>query len=286
MNNLQSTGLILEGGGMRGVYTAGVLEYLSEHNVYFPYMIGVSAGACMGASYLSRQLGRNRTVNVEWVSDPRYISWKNFWTKRQLFGMDFIFDDIPNKHVPFDYEAFDRSPEEFVIGTTDCETGETVYYRKSDPDFDVLKLLRASSSLPFIAPMVEYGGRKLLDGGISDPIPLKKAESDGYKRNVLILTRNEDYRKSAGKFGWIVKRAYRRYPKLTEMMLGRHAKYNETLDDIARQEQEGTVFVIRPQEALTVGRMERDPAKLDALYRQGYEDAKRIMPRLRAWLEQ
>ncbi|WP_127497246.1 patatin-like phospholipase family protein [Paenibacillus glycanilyticus] len=285
MSTANNIGLVLEGGGMRGVYTAGVLEYFSEHNVYFPYMIGVSAGACMGASYLSRQLGRNRTVNVEWVSDPRYISWKNLWKKGQLFGMDFIFDEIPNRHVPFDYAAFERSPEEFVIGTTDCETGETVYYRKSEQDFDLLRLLRASSSLPFIAPIVEYGGRKLLDGGISDPIPLGKAESDGYKRNLLILTRNGDYRKSAGRFSWIVQRAYRKYPRLVERMLGRHERYNETLDDIAEQEKNGTVFVIRPQETLVVGRMERDPAKLDALYKQGYEDAKRMMPQLRKWME-
>ncbi|MCM3631282.1 patatin family protein [Paenibacillus glycanilyticus] len=285
MSTAEAIGLILEGGGMRGVYTAGVLEYFSEHDVYFPYMIGVSAGACMGASYLSRQLGRNRTVNVEWVSDPRYISWTNLWKKRQLFGMDFIFDEIPNKHVPFDYEAFADSPEEFVIGTTDCETGETVYYRKSEPDFDLLQLLRASSSLPFIAPIVEYNGRKLLDGGITDPIPLRKAESDGYKRNILILTRNEDYRKSAGRFGWLVQRAYRKYPKLVEMMLGRYRLYNETLDYITEQEKNGAVFVIRPQETLVVGRMERDPAKLDALYKQGYEDARRMMPRLREWME-
>ncbi len=162
---------------------------------------------------------------------------------------------------------------------------ETVYYRKSDPDFDLLQLLRASSSLPFIAPIVEYGGRKLLDGGISDPIPLGRAESDGYKRNLLILTRNEDYRKSAGKFGWIVQRAYRKYPKLVEQMLGRHERYNGTLDYIVEQERRGTVFVIRPQETLVVGRMERDPAKLDALYKQGYEDAKRMMPQLREWME-
>lgn len=286
MSQAESIGLILEGGGMRGVYTAGVLEYFSEHNIYFPYIFGVSAGACMGASYLSRQLGRNRVVNVEWVSDPRYISWKNLWSKRQLFGMDFIFDEIPNKHVPFDYEAFRNSSEEFVIGTTDCVTGETIYYRKSDPDFDLLQLLRASSSLPFIAPIVEYGRRKLLDGGISDPIPLRKAESDGCKRNVLILTRNEDYRKSPGRFGWIVQRAYRKYPKLVEKMFQRHERYNETLDYIAEQERSGGAFVIRPQETLVVGRMERDPAKLDALYKQGYEDAKRMMPQLRKWLEQ
>lgn len=281
---MSANGLILEGGGMRGIYTAGVLEYFSEHGIYFPYTIGVSAGACMGASYLSRQLGRNRIVNVNWVSDPRYISWRNLWKNGQLFGLDFIFDEIPNKLVPFDYEAFQNSPEEYVIGTTDCITGEAVYYRKNDPGYDLLKLLRASSSLPFIAPIVEFGGRKLLDGGIADPIPLREAEREGYKRNVLILTRNSDYRKSRSRFPWLMKRAYAKYPKLVETMLRRHEVYNETLDYIESQEKAGNVFVIRPQEPLVVGRMERDTEKLDALYMQGYRDAGKLMPSLQEWM--
>ena len=280
-----AVGLILEGGGMRGVYTAGVLEYFSEQNLYFPYTIGVSAGACMGASYLSRQRGRNRKVNVDYVSDPRYISWGNLWRKRELFGMDFIFDEIPNVHVPFDYEMFFAGQEQFVIGTTDCESGGTVYYGKEDPGFDLLKVLRASSSLPFIAPIVEFGGRKLLDGGLSDPIPLRKSEHDGNGRNVLILTRNEDYRKKPNSTPWLARRVYGRFPKLVETMLNRHEVYNETLSYIEEQERAGNAFVIRPRQTLTVGRMERDPKKLEALYRQGYEDAKESLPELRAWLE-
>ncbi|WP_027086212.1 patatin-like phospholipase family protein [Cohnella panacarvi] len=282
---MTSTGLVLEGGGMRGVYTAGVLEYFSEQGLYYPYIVGVSAGACMAASYLSRQRGRNRIVNVDWVKDPRYISWKNYWRKRQLFGMDFIFDEIPNALVPFDYDTFRKSQEELVIGTTDCHTGETVYYRKSEPGFDLLRVLRASSSLPFIAPIVEYGGRELLDGGISDPIPLRQAERDGCKRNVVILTRNSDYRKSRNRFTWLIRRAYGRYPDFVATMMRRHEIYNETLSYIDEQERSGHTFVIRPQLPLTVGRMERDPVKLDALYLQGYKDAERMMPALRKWME-
>ncbi|OUS77086.1 patatin family protein [Paenibacillus sp. MY03] len=280
----ETIGLVLEGGGMRAVYTAGVLECLMEHDVYFPYNIGVSAGACMGASYLSRQVGRNRVVNVDYVSDPRYISWGNLLKKREMFGMDFIFDEIPNRLVPFDYEAFRNSTERYVIGTTDCETGESVYYEKGEPGFDMLPLLRASSSLPFIARIVEFGGRKLLDGGLSDPIPLRKSEGDGNSRNVLILTRNESYRKSPNRMGWLARRAYGKYPKLVETMLRRHDVYNETLAYIAEQERTGAAFVIRPSETLTVGRMERDPAKLGALYEQGYADAKRLLPELRSWM--
>ncbi|REE81495.1 putative patatin/cPLA2 family phospholipase [Paenibacillus taihuensis] len=283
---MDSIGLILEGGGMRGIYTAGVLDYFAEQNLFFPYTIGVSAGACMGASYLSRQIGRNREVNVNWVTDPRYISWSGLFKKGELFGMDFIFDELPNKLVPFDSDAFNDSPEEFVIGTTDIETGETVYYRKSDPEFDLLTVLRASSSLPFIAPIIEYKGRKLLDGGISDPIPVRQAERDGYKRNVLVLTRNENYRKSKNKFSYFVRRAYRKFPKFVQKMLTRDTTYNGTLDYIAEQESKGNVFVIRPQQKLTVGRLERDSSKLDALYLQGYEEAKQLAPKLKAWLEQ
>lgn len=281
---MEAVGLILEGGGMRGIYTAGVLEYFMEQNMYFPYSIGVSAGACMGASYLSRQLGRNRIVNVEYITDPRYISWGNLLRKRQLFGMDFIFDEIPNVHVPFNYEAFFAGQEQFVIGTTDCESGETVYYGKDHAGFDLLRILRASSSLPFIAPIVEFGGRKLLDGGLSDPIPLRQSERDGNGRNVLILTRNEEYRKTPNSVPWLVRRAYGRYPKLVETMLNRHEVYNETLSYIEEQERSGKAFVFRPRQTLTVGRMERDPRKLDALYRQGYEDAKELLPQLRDWL--
>lgn len=281
---MSSIGLVLEGGGMRGVYTAGVLEYFAEHDLYFPYLIGVSAGACMAVSYLSRQRGRNRIVNVDYVSDPRYLSWRNLWRKGQLFGMDFIFDEIPNSLVPFDYDAFGRSAEELVVGTTDCETGRPVYYRKTDPGTDMLPVLRASSSLPFIAPIVEYGGKRLLDGGISDPIPVRKSESDGNERNVVILTRNADYRKSPAGFPWLLRRAYRRYPAFVETMLRRHEVYNGTLDYIEEQEHNGNAFVIRPSQPLVVGRMERDPKKLGALYEQGYEDAKRLDSSLREWM--
>ncbi len=156
---MKDVGLVLEGGGMRGVYTAGILEYFMEQNIYFPYVIGVSAGACMAASYLSRQMGRNRTVNIDFVNHPNYLSFRNFLRNKQLFGMDFIFDEIPNKHVPYDYESFYQSKEEFVVGTTDCESGQPVYFKKDDYGNDMLKIIRASSSLPFVAPIIEFKGK-------------------------------------------------------------------------------------------------------------------------------
>ena len=173
-----------------------------------------------------------------------------------------------------------------MAATTDIVTGETIFYRKSDPDFDVLTVLRASSSLPFIAPIVEFGGRQLLDGGISDPIPLQQAERDGFKRNVVVLTRNVEYRKSPNRFSWFVRRIYAKFPKFVAILLRRHEIYNGQLDYIRKQEEQGNVFVIRPKQPLEVGRMEKNAAKLDALFRQGYEDAKRLMPSLKAWSEQ
>ncbi|NBC70968.1 patatin-like phospholipase family protein [Paenibacillus sacheonensis] len=280
---MEAIGLVLEGGGMRAVYTAGVLEYFLEQNVFFPYIVGVSAGACVATSYLSRQKGRNKIVNVDMITDKRYISWRNYFRKGEMFGMDFIFDEIPNKLVPFDYGAFSASQEEFVAATTDVVTGETIFYRKSDPGFDVLTVLRASSSLPFIAPIVNFDGRQLLDGGISDPIPVRQAEKDGFKRNVVVLTRDTGYRKTPNRFAWFVRRIYAKFPKFIGIMLRRHQVYNEQVAYIREQESQGNLFVIRPEKPLEVGRMEKDSAKLDALYLQGYEDAKRLMPSLKAW---
>lgn len=206
MNNI---GLVLEGGGMRGVYTAGVLEYFLEHEIFFPYVIGVSAGAGVAASYLSKQKGRNKIVNVDYVTDPRYISFRNYLKSRQFFGMDFIFDEIPNKLVPFHYDEFYKNDAEFVVGTTDCHTGEPVYFGKEDYGQEIIKVIKASSSLPFIAPEVHFKERVLLDGGISDPIPIKKAQSDGYEKSVVILTRNRGYTKRPSKYKFLVRESIR-----------------------------------------------------------------------------
>ncbi|WP_436372439.1 patatin-like phospholipase family protein [Cytobacillus sp. BC1816] len=277
---IREAGLVLEGGGMRGVYTAGVLEYFLEQDLFFPYVIGVSAGACNAASYLSKQKGRNRIVNVDYVTDSRYISWRNYFKSRQFFGMDFIFDEIPNKLVPYHYDEFYKNKSEFVIGTTDCHTGKPVYFNKKDYGKDMLKVLKASSSLPFIAPEVDFNSRVLLDGGISDPIPIKKAQQDGFKKNIVILTRNRGYSKKPSKFTFMVKRKYPQYTGLQKALEERYRTYNETLRYVEQEEKKGTVLVIQPQEPLTVGRMERNPQKLEKLYLQGYEDARKSFERI------
>jgi predicted patatin/cPLA2 family phospholipase len=283
---MNKIGLVLEGGGMRGVYSAGVMEFFLEQNLYFPYVIGVSAGACNAASYLSKQKGRNKVVNIDFISDHRYLSWKNYYKKRQLFGMDFIFDEIPNKLVPFDYEAFFQNQSEFVIGTTDCNSGKPIYFKKNDYGRNVLPILKASSSLPFVAPEVEFSGKKLLDGGISDPIPIKQAERDGFQKNIVILTQNEHYRKTSSRFHYFVKKKYRHFPGLVDALKHRHQHYNETLDYIEIQRENGNVFILRPIKPLKVGRMERNAERLTDLFEQGYLDAKNSYEELKTWINQ
>ncbi|GER71073.1 patatin family protein [Weizmannia acidilactici] len=280
---LLNCGLVLEGGGMRGVYTAGVLESFLEHGIEFPYVIGVSAGACNAASFLSKQKGRNRKVNIDFIHEERYLSWKNYIRNRELFGMDYVFDEIPKKHVPFDFQAFDENPCEFVIGTTDCMTGKPVYFTRKDYKGNLLQVLRASSSLPLAAPIVEIGGRPLLDGGLSDPIPIKKAIQDGFTYNIVISTRNRGYRKKPAKFTFFIKRKYRAYPGVYEAVKKRAGLYNETVEFIENEEREGRVFLICPQEPLKVKRIEKNAKRLTELYEQGVRDGGRIMEQLISW---
>ncbi|GKU80854.1 patatin family protein [Niallia sp. NCCP-28] len=274
---MEKIGLVLEGGGMRAVYTAGALEYFLEHDIHFPYVIGVSAGASYAASYLSKQMGRNKKVSLDYVKDPRYMSWRNFRHNRQFFGMDFIYDEIPSKIVPFDYETFYANSAQLKIGTTDVYTGESIFYGKEDYKEELLKVLRASSSLPFLAPPVAFKDKLLLDGGISASVPIDVAKQDGYTKNVVILTRNKGYRKSKSRFHYFVEKKYPQYNGLQKMMKERFFHYNKTMDYLDQEEKNGNIIIIRPLERLAVGRMERNPQKLSALYFQGYEDAKKAM---------
>jgi predicted patatin/cPLA2 family phospholipase len=286
VQDLENSGLILEGGGMRGVYTAGVLDVFMENDLYFPYVIGASAGACNAVSYLARQHGRNRTVNLEYSSHPEYISYRNWlFKKKGLFGMDFIFDELPNRLVPFDYHAFKQSQERFVVVATDCITGKPVYFSKSDYErLDISRILRASSSIPFIAPVVEIAGKHMMDGGISDPIPVHRALVDGVKKGVVVLTQNKGYRKKKPKMTWVTKRFYPEYKGLDESLRGRYLRYNETLEYIEEEEKKGNLFVLRPLEKMKVKRLERDSNRLAVLYEQGRKDALERLENLREWL--
>ncbi|PGS55781.1 patatin family protein [Bacillus sp. AFS041924] len=275
---MDGIGLVLEGGGMRGIYTAGVLDYFLEQNIEIPYVIGVSAGACMGTSYLSKQHGRNKRVNTEFLQHPDYISFKNLIRNKQLFGMDLLFDLIPNELDPFDFDSFYKAEQKFVVGTTDCISGEPVYFDKDEivETTDMLNIIRASSSLPLMAPIIKFNEHFLMDGGIGDPIPIRKSEADGNRKNIVVLTRNAGYRKKPSKGNWYLQKKYKDYPGLVQAVLNRSEVYNKQLDYIEEQEKAGNILVIRPVQKLKVGRIERNKARLLDLYKEGYEDAKHL----------
>ncbi|WHI60230.1 patatin family protein [Mammaliicoccus lentus] len=280
---IKDTGLILEGGGMRSMYTAGVLDFFIKEDIYFEYNIGVSAGASMAASYISRQFRRNHRVTAKYIKDKRYLSLSNYIKRKELFGMDFVYHYIPTYLEPFDFEKFDQAEEKFVVVTTDCETGEAVYFDKNDTKGSLLTALEATSSLPLMANPVQYKGHTLLDGGIVDPIPIKKSIEEGYTKNVLILTRPKGYRKTPSRFSKIFR--MKAYPKVNHLMELRYKHYNKTLDWIEEEEDKGNIFVIRPTNTLAVDRVEKDPRKLDALYREGYADAEKIYKDLKEYVE-
>ncbi|CQR47851.1 NTE family protein RssA [Paraliobacillus sp. PM-2] len=273
---MNEVGLVLEGGGMRGVYTAGVLDFFHDKKIMFPYVVGASVGACVATSYLANQRGRNYEVLVEYSRHPEYLSLKRLLTRRSLFGMDFIFDTLPNQLVPFDYNMFIKNQSKLVVATTDVSTGLPVYYDSFDNKDELFKLVRASSSLPFVSTSVLHQGLELMDGGVSDPIPIDPSIQDGNRKHVVILTRHKGYKKDNVKFKRIVKHTYKNYPGLVRAMEKRHAKYNQTLEILRQMEQNGEVFIIQPKQPLKVSRIERNKQKLHDVYIQGYQQAEEI----------
>jgi predicted patatin/cPLA2 family phospholipase len=282
----ENIGLVLEGGGLRGVYTSGVIRFFYDKGVTFPYVIGVSMGACNGANYVSRQPERNRIVNIEYVNDSRYISYRNLITKGELFGMDFIFNTIPFSLVPFDQETFFKNKIKFIIGVTDCETGEAVYFEKGEVGEDIMDIFRATCSLPFISRPIHFNGRVLMDGGLADSIPLEKSIEDGNKRNVLVLTRPKGYRKRPSLLNRLICLLYPQYKGLRSALINRHLKYNTTMDLVDRLEEKGDVFVIQPEAEIDAGRIERNKVKLHAAYELGYNDAALGYERLKNFLSE
>lgn len=271
MNN---TSLILEGGGMRGVYSAGVLDLLLDKNININYCIGVSAGACNCVSYISKQRKRNYRVNINYINDKRYLSFSNLIKTGSAFGMNMLFNIIPNELEPFDHEAFISSGTKFLVGSTNCDTGLPEFYNIKDFNKDGYDALKASISLPLVAKVIEYDNKKLMDGGIAAPIPIQKAIEDGMEKHVVILTQHKGYRKSKSKIMPIIKRKYKNYKGLIDAMENRYKHYNDTLDLLDKLEKEGKCFIIRPSIPLEVSRFERDKNKLEAIYNRGYEDAK------------
>jgi predicted patatin/cPLA2 family phospholipase len=282
MKHEHAVGLVLEGGAMRGIYTAGVLDAFLKNDIHFPYVVSVSAGTAMGASYVSRQFDRSRQVVRTFINDHRYMSFRNLIREGYLFSRKFAYDTIPNHLIPFDMKTFLESPTRFVTGTTDCVTGDPVYFDKDTQDFHAV--IAASAGMPFMSRMIDYQGLKLLDGGISDSIPIRKAMADGYERNVLILTRPKGYLKTSVKGSGLIKFLYRKYPKLAEAMLNRACMYNETLTLIEKLEAQGKVFVIQPSEALPVSRLERCVPKLQQAYDIGFAQGEQATDALRKYV--
>ena len=264
-----TSGLILEGGGMRGVFTCGVLDCLMDRGIRFPYTIGVSAGACNGLSYMSSQRGRARYSNIDLLEKYRYISFKHLIFKGNIMDFELLFDDFPNRIIPYDYPALAACEERYEMVTTSCRTGRACYFEeKNDPD-RIIDIVKASSSLPFVSPISYVDGEPMLDGGIADSIPLLRAREQGFDNNLVVLTRNKGYRKSEGAIH-LPPFVYGRYPQLREAIRRRNVLYNEQLALVERLEDEGTLTVLRPERPIEVGRIERDTRKLAALYDEGY----------------
>lgn len=269
------SGLVLEGGGMRGVFTCGVLDNFMDRGIRFPYTIGVSAGACNGLSYMSQQRGRAKYSNIDLLDKYHYIGVKQLITKGNIMDFDLLFHTFPTRIIPYDYEAYARCSEVYEMVTTDCHTGAACYYDEKNNPERIIEIVKASSSLPFVCPIAYVDGRPMLDGGIADSIPILRARGLGYDNNVVVLTRNKGYRKPANPTRvppWM----YRKYPALRRAIQARNALYNRQLDIVEAMEERGEIVVIRPVKEITVDRMERDTAKLLDLYNQGYELADAI----------
>lgn len=267
------TGLVLEGGAMRGLYTAGVLDILMENGITVDGAVGVSAGAVFGCNYKSGQIGRVLRYNLAYCRDPRYMGLRSLIRTGDLYGEQFCYHDIPDRLDPFDREAFRKNPMAFYVVCTDVHTGEAVYYRLSDGGDRDIQWMRASASMPLVSRVVSVGGYDLLDGGISDSIPIRWFWKQGYKKNFVILTQPEGYKKKPSRLIPIFKMFMPKYPAIAEAMERRHRNYNGSLKAVKMLEERGQAFVLRPSEPLNIGRTEKDPEKLKQVYQAGREDA-------------
>lgn len=265
----KNTGLVLEGGGMRGVFTSGVLDAFMKHGLYFDYVVAVSAGACNGMSYISRQQGRARFSNIDMLAKYDYIGVRHLVTQGCIFDPVLLYDRFPNELVPFDYDTYFKYAHAFEMVTTNCLTGRAMYMTETSDRQRALDIVRASSSLPYVSKIVSVDGIPMLDGGIVDSIPVERAMSLGHERNVVIATRNRGYR-NTGRDYKIPHFIYKNYPRLRVALSHRVEVYNRQLEMIERMEDEGSIVCLRPQREMEVGRIEKDTAKLERLYEEGF----------------
>lgn len=275
-------GLVLEGGAMRGMFTAGVLDVLLDEQIAVDGAVTVSAGALFGINYPAKQRGRVLRYNLKYLHDKRYMGWHSLFTTGNVVNKAFAFYELPFTLDPFDQATFAASQIDFWVTLTNIETGEPEYVKITDA-FAQMEALRATSAMPMVSRVVEIEGKKYLDGGISDSIPLDKAITLGYDKIIVILTRPLDYRKKPSN-NWLFKLFYRHYPKLIERWANRYAEYNQAVEKVIEMEKAGKIFVIRPSESLDISRLEKDLAKVQAMYDLGVKDGQAALSELKDYL--
>ncbi len=278
-------GLVLEGGAMRGLFTAGIIDVMMEAGVEPDGLIGVSAGAAFGCNYKSRQPGRAIRYNTRFAKDARYSGLKSLLTTGDYFNAQFGYHIVPYQYDLFDVETFEQNPMEFMVVCTDVLTGQAVYHKMDRVDYDELEWLRASASMPLASKVVEVAGHKLLDGGVADSIPLAYFESIGYDRNVVILTQPEGYVKHRTKLMPLMRIGLRRYPEMIQAMDRRYLMYNRELEFVRQAEREGRCLVIRPDEKLPIGHISHDPEEMKRVYQIGREMGDRYIERIKAFYQ-
>lgn len=279
------TGMILEGGAMRGLFTAGVIDILLEQGIEVDGVIGVSAGAAFGCNYKSRQIGRVLRYTTKYARDPRYGGIRSLLKTGDIYGAEFCYHEIPEKLDLFDEETYRSNSVDFFVTCTDVTTGRPVYHKCETTRGDDLEWIRASASMPMVSRIVKIGEKELLDGGISDSIPLAYFQKIGYEKNIVVLTQPRGYTKKKNKVLPLMKLSLKKYPNVVETMAQRHIQYNKTLDFIWEEEKKGNVLVICPEETLNIGRMENKAEKLTEVYEKGRKAAKKQLDEIRTFLK-
>lgn len=280
------TGLVLEGGAMRGMFTAGVLDVMMENGIQVDGAIGVSAGAVFGCNYKSGQIGRVIRYNKQFCNDPRYVSVRSLIFTGDLYNERFCYERVPRRLDVFDTEAFVNSPMEFYAVATDVDTGKAVYHRCTDGGEEDIRWLQASASMPMVSRVVRIGEHGYLDGGVADSIPVKAFEEMGYRHNIIVLTQPLDFVKPRNSALPLIRIAMRKYPKIVQDMELRHLRYNRTTRYVRDLEERGKALVIRPPEALNISQVEHDPAELQRVYDMGRAEAERRLAEIRSFVGQ
>lgn len=277
-------GLVLEGGAMRGLYTCGIIDVMMEHNVWPDGLIGVSAGAAFGCNMKSRQPGRAIRYNMRFARDARYSGLRSLITTGNYFNAEFAYHTVPRDYDVFDVEAFEANPMAFTVVCTDVETGKAVYKTLDTCNRDCYDWIRASASMPLASRVVELEGHKLLDGGVSDSIPLEQMERMGYERNVVVLTQPADFVKEPTPMMPVMRVALRKYPNMVQALADRHLMYNRQLDYVRRAEAEGRCLVIRPEKKIPIGHISHDADQMRLVYEMGRTQGEASIDAIRAFL--